>query len=151
MPPTLPPSIKHLVVGAGALGPASQEADLVEVFERQQRIGYPSELHTGEQAVHDHMTALYPDWRAPGLTVCLHEHAGGFAFNRESMLGLADKARAAGARIVEGVEVTGFESDNAGAVTTVRTSAGDIAVEQVVVAVGPWIARLWELLDLPRR
>ena len=42
--------------------------------------------------------------------------------------------------IVEGVEVTGFERDGAGAVTAVRTSAGDVAVEQVVVAVGPWIA-----------
>ena len=31
------------------------------------------------------------DWRAPGLTVCLHEHAGGFAFNQESMHGLADQ------------------------------------------------------------
>ena len=40
------------------------------------------------------MRSLYPDWRAPGLTVCLHEHAGGFAFNKESMHGLADKARA---------------------------------------------------------
>ena len=58
-----------------------------------------------------HMRGLYPDWRAQGLSVCLHEHAGGFAFNRESMLGLADKARAAGAQIVEGVEVTGFEFD----------------------------------------
>ena len=96
-----------------------------------------------------HMCSLYPDWRAPGLTVCLHEHAGGFAFNRESMLGLADKARAAGAQIVEGVEVTGFDSDSSGAVTTVHTSAGDIAVEQVVVAVGPWIASLWEMLGLP--
>src|ERR671924_1120469 len=121
MPPTLPPSIKHLVVGAVAHGPASQEADLVEVFERQQRIGYPSELHTGERAVHEHMRALYPDWRAPGLTVCLHERAGGFAFNRESMLGLASKARAAGARIAEGVEVLGFSFDGSGAVTSVRT------------------------------
>ena len=32
----------------------------------------------------------------------------------------------------------------------VHTSAGDIAVEQVVVAVGPWIASLWEMLGLPR-
>ena len=44
------------------------------------------------------MRSLYDDWRAPGLTVCLHEHAGGYAFNRESMLGLADLARAAGRR-----------------------------------------------------
>src|SRR3954465_7006378 len=136
--------------GAGyiALGPPSQESDLAEVFERHQRIGYPSELHTGEAEVSAHMSSLYPDWRAPGLTVCLHEHAGGFAFNRESMLGLAGKARAAGAEIVEGVEVTGLETDGSGAVTTVHTSAGDIAVEQVVVAVGPWVASLWEMLGL---
>ena len=35
--------------------------------------------------------------------------------------------------------------------TSVRTSAGDVAVEQVVVAVGPWIAGLWEMLGLPDR
>ncbi len=34
-----------------ALGPSSQEPDLTEVFERQQRIGYESELITGEAAV----------------------------------------------------------------------------------------------------
>jgi glycine/D-amino acid oxidase-like deaminating enzyme len=132
-----------------ALGPAAQEADLVEVAERQERLGYPSEIVVGEQAVTAHMRALYPDWRARGLSVCLHEHAGGFAYNRESILGLAGKARAAGARIAEGVEVTGFDIDGSGAVTAVRTSAGRIAVEQVVVAVGPWIATLWEQLGLP--
>ena len=65
-----------------ALGPESQRGDLEEVFERQQRIGYDSELHTGEAEVMAHMKTLYPDWRAPGLTVCLHEHVGGFAFNK---------------------------------------------------------------------
>jgi glycine/D-amino acid oxidase-like deaminating enzyme len=134
-----------------ALGPAAQEPDLVEVRERHERIGYDSTLITGEQAVAAHMRALYPDWRAEGLTVCLHEHRGGFAFNRESMLGLADKARAAGAEIAEGVEVTGFDRDGSGAVTTVRTTAGDVAVEQVVIAVGPWVPQLWAMLDLPDR
>jgi glycine/D-amino acid oxidase-like deaminating enzyme len=132
-----------------ALGPPAQEGDLVEVHERQQRIGYPSELLVGEQEVEAHMRALYPDWRAPGLTVCLHEHAGGYAFNRESMLGLADKARAAGATIQTGVTVTGFELDGSGAATKVHTTEGAIEVDQVVVAVGPWIASLWEMLGLP--
>ncbi len=137
--------------GYVALGPAAQEGDLTEVFERQQRIGYPSELIVGEREVFEHMRGLYPDWRAPGLTVCLHERAGGFAFNRESMEGLAAKAREAGARIETGVEVTGFELDGAGAVTTVRTSVGDLTPEQVVVAVGPWVPQLWAMLDLPDR
>ena len=91
-----PETLHYHPSGYVALGPPSQEPDLVEVFERQQAIGYRSELHTGEAAVRDQMRGLYPDWRAEGLSVCLHEHAGGFAFNRESMLGLAEKARARG-------------------------------------------------------
>jgi methylglutamate dehydrogenase subunit A len=146
-----PEALHYHGSGYIALGPPAQESDLVEVYERQQRIGYPSELIVGEEEVAGHMRSLYGDWRAPGLTVCLHERAGGYAFNKESMLGLARKAQAAGARIATGVEVTGFELDNAGAVTTVHTSAGDIAAEQVVIAVGPWIPHVWEMLGLPER
>ena len=144
-----PEALHYHGSGYVALGPADQESDLVAVHERHERIGYPSELVVGEAEVRDHMRALYPDWRADGLTVCLHEHAGGFAHNKASMHGLADKARAAGARIVEGIEVTGFATDGSGAVTRVETDAGAIAAEQVVVAVGPWIAGLWEMLGLP--
>jgi glycine/D-amino acid oxidase-like deaminating enzyme len=144
-----PEALHYHGTGYIALGPPAQEGDLAEVHERQQRIGYPSELHLGTDEVSAHMRSLYPDWRAPGLTVCLHEHAGGYAFNLESMRGLAQKARAAGAEIREGVEVTGFKFDDSGAVTRVSTPAGEIEVEQVVVAVGPWIASIWEMLGLP--
>ena len=146
-----PERLHYHGTGYIALGPSAQEEDLIQVFERQQRIGYPSELHVGADEVTRHMKSLYSDWRAPGLTVCLHEHAGGYAFNRESMFGLADKAREAGARIFPGVEVTGFEFDESGAVTLVHTSQGDVAVDQVVVAVGPWVATFWEMLGLPDR
>jgi len=144
-----PETLHYTGSGYIALGPELQQEDLVAVHERQQGIGYPSELHVGGAEVDAHMRSLYHDWRAPGLTVCLHEHAGGFAFNRESMLGLADNARAAGARIAPGVEVTGFDFDQSGAATRVHTSLGTIEVEQVVVAVGPWIASLWSMLGLP--
>src|SRR5690349_12363106 len=126
-----PEALHYHGSGYIALGPPAQESDLIAVYERQQRIGYPSELYVGEEGVAAHMRSLYADWRAPGLTVCLHERAGGYAFNKESMLGLADKARAAGARIETGIAVTGFELDNAGAVTLVHTRAGDIAPDRV--------------------
>ena len=42
-----PETLHYHGSGYVALGPPSQEPDLTEVFERQQRIGYPSELHTG--------------------------------------------------------------------------------------------------------
>ena len=148
---TDPATLHYHGTGYIALGPASQEPDLVEVSERHERIGYPSTLVVGEQAVRTYMRALYPDWRAKGITVCLHEHVGGFAFNRESMLGLAGKARSAGAVISEGVEVRDFSFDSSGAVTRVHTSAGEIACQRVVIAVGPWIPTLWGRLGLPDR
>ena len=51
-----------------------------------------------------------------------------------------------------GVEVTGFDFDESGAVThRSRRARATIAVDQVVVAVGPWIASLWQMLGLPDR
>ena len=44
-----PEALHYHPSGYIALGPASQEPDLTEVFERQQRIGYRSELHLGER------------------------------------------------------------------------------------------------------
>src|SRR5215510_5677542 len=42
-----------------ALGGPSQESDLQSVFERQERIGYPSSLITGEDEVFAHMQSLF--------------------------------------------------------------------------------------------
>ena len=137
-------------VGYIALGPAVQESDLTAVYERHERIGYRSELITGERDVASHMKSLFPDWRAQGVTVCLHEHQGGFAFNVESVLGLRDKCLAEGVQILAHTEVTGFRSGSDGSVTAVETNRGLISVgEQVVVAPGPWAKRFWELLGLP--
>ncbi len=83
-------------VGYIALGPQVQESDLTAVYERHQRIGYRSDLYLGEAEVDAHMKELFPDWRAKGVTVCLHEHQGGFAFNLESVAGLRDKCLAEG-------------------------------------------------------
>ncbi len=137
-------------VGYIALGAAVQESDLTETYERQERIGYRSELIVGEAEVDAHMKALFPDWRARGVTVCLHEHQGGFAFNMDSVHGLYGKCREAGVTVLTGVEVVGFDDATDSSITAVRTSAGRIEVgEQVVVAPGPWAKRFWAMLGLP--
>jgi glycine/D-amino acid oxidase-like deaminating enzyme len=146
-----PPGFSYHPVGYAALGCGAQVDDLTAVYERQQRIGYPSELIVGADAVRSHMKEMFPDWRAQGVEVCLHEEKGGYANNMASMQGLAKKAQEAGARLVTGVKVTGFDMDDSGAVQTVHTDQGDIAVEQVVVGVGPWIATIWEMLGLSDR
>jgi glycine/D-amino acid oxidase-like deaminating enzyme len=142
-----PAAYHYNAVGYVALGAQVQEADLGATFERQERIGYRSELIAGEAEVDAHMKGLFPDWRARGVTVCLHEHQGGFAFNVESVLGLRDKCLAEGVSVLEGVEVTGFSFRDDDSVSSAHTSAGAIEVgEQVVVAPGPWAARFWSLL-----
>jgi len=137
-------------VGYVALGPKVQEGDLISVYERHERIGYRSELIVGEAEVDAHMKGLFPDWRAKGVTVCLHEHQGGFAFNLESVAGLRDKCVDAGVAIHSHTTVTGFRSADDGTVTHVETDKGDVAVgEQVVIAPGPWAQHFWRLLGLP--
>ena len=139
-------------VGYMAIGPAVQEADLVAVHERQEGIGYRSTLITGEREVDAYMKDLFPDWRAQGVTVCLHEHQGGFAFNKDSVLGLLGKAQSEGVQVLSGSEVTGFDFGGDDSVRAVETNEGRIEVdEQVVIAPGPWAKDFWELLGLPAR
>jgi methylglutamate dehydrogenase subunit A len=145
-----PAAYHYNPVGYIALGAGVQEADLIATYERQERIGYRSELVVGAAEVDRHMRSLFPDWRARGVTVCLHEHQGGFAFNLESVQGLAAKCESEGVPILSGVEVTGFESRSDGSVGTVLTTEGPIEVgEQVVLAPGPWAAQFWAMLGLP--
>src|SRR3989440_4046339 len=133
-----PAAYHYNAVGYIALGAAVQEPDLVATYERQERIGYRSELIVGAREVDEHMKALFPDWRARGVTACLHEHQGGFAFNLDSVLGLVGKCESEGVEILSGVEVQGLELAADDSVTALSTSAGRIEVgEQLIIAPGP--------------
>ena len=145
-----PEAYHYNPVGYMALGPAVEQSDLEEVFERQQRIGYRSKLITGEREVDAYMREVFPDWRAKGVTVLLHEDEGGFAFNKDSVLGLLGKAQGESVNVLTGVEVTGFDLNGDDCVRTVRTNQGDIEVgEQVILAPGPWAKQFWSMLGLP--
>jgi glycine/D-amino acid oxidase-like deaminating enzyme len=122
---------------------------LAAVHQRHQRLGYPSTLIQGERQVKAYMQNIFHDWQAEKLEVVLHEHRGGHAWSKQAIHGLAIKAGIEDTVLQVGPAVTGFQFGNDGAVTIVNTDAGDIEVGQVVVAVGPWIARLWQLLELP--
>ena len=117
-----------------------QERDLTAVFERQQRIGYRSELILGEAEVDAHMKALFPDWRAQGRHGLPARAPGRLRLQRR--VGDGPRATSAveeGVAILSDVEVTGFELGDDDTVTAVETSKGTIEVgEQVVIAPGPW-------------
>src|SRR5439155_7979420 len=125
-----PAAYHYNPVGYIALGAGVQEPDLTAVAERHERIGYRSELILGEREVDEHMKGLFPDWRARGVTVCLHEHQGGFAFNMDSVLGLLGKAEAEGVRLLAGVEVVGFEPGSDGSVRALATNRGRLEIEE---------------------
>jgi glycine/D-amino acid oxidase-like deaminating enzyme len=145
-----PAAYHYNPVGYIALGAAVQESDLIATYERQERIGYRSELIVGAAEVDAHMKALFPDWRARGVTVCLHEKQGGFAFNMASVIGLVGKCESEGVTILSEVEVEDVELGPDDAVTGVVTNRGRIEVgEQLVLAPGPWAKHFWRLLGLP--
>ena len=145
-----PEAYAYNPVGYIALGAARQEADLTATYERQERIAYDSELIVGADAADAHMKELFPDWRAQGVTVCLHEHQGGFAFNMDSVRGLYEKCRSQDVNVLTGVEVTGFSDAADGSIERVETTHGTIEVgEQVVIAPGPWAKRFWKMLGMP--
>ena len=86
------------------------------------------------------------------MTVCLHEHQGGFAFNMDSVRGLVAKCESEGVTILSGVEVRGLEEAADGTVRAVVTDRGSVQVgEQLVIAPGPWAKHFWSMLGLPAR
>ncbi len=147
-----PKAYHYHPVGYMQISPESMRSQIAEIAEQQREIGYESEFIEGEAESAKYMQGLFSDWQAPGITSVLHEKRGGYANNKASMHGLADKAKGAGARILTGVEVKGFGfGANSKAVTSVETDQGSIGVDQVIVAVGPWVPRIWGMLELPER
>ena len=135
-------------VGYIAVVPEAQAEELERIAEQHAAIGYASTFTRGAGPVAEHMRDLFPDWRARGVTASLHEARSGWADAGTTLAALAGMARSAGVRVVEGVEVLGFDFTT-GAVTGVETTAGPIACETVVVAPGPWARDLWRMLELP--
>ena len=106
-----PAAYHYNPVGYMALGAAVQEPDLIAVYERQERIGYRSELIVGEAEVDAHMKALFPDWRARGRDRLPAREAG--RLRLQHGLGDAGSSGSASPRastILSGVEVRSSSS-----------------------------------------
>lgn len=146
-----PEAFAYNPVGYMQISPESMHADVAEIYQQQQAIGYDSAFIEGEADSASYMKGLFDDWQAKGITSVLHEKKGGFAHNTKSIYGLAGKAEAKGVRVLTGVTVTGFQTGhNSAAVTAVETDRGLIECEQIVVGVGPWVKQIWDMLDLPK-
>ena len=123
-------------------------ADVAIIAEQQAAIGYESVFVEGEQETFNYMKGIFDDWRCTGVTSVLHEKKGGYAHNMATVNGLLAKAQAEGVNVVTDTLVTEL-AINGGAVSHVVTNRGLIQVDHVVAAAGPWMPKLWEMLDLP--
>lgn len=137
-------------VGYMQISCESMHDDIRSIYEQQRAIGYRSALIEGEKDCLKYMRELFDDWRARNITSVLHEMPGGYANNTKSIYGLAGKAEFEGVRIMTGVEVTALVQDSKGAIKSVQTTKGSIDCDYVVVGVGPWVKRFWEMLELPK-
>lgn len=79
-----------------------------------------------------------------GCTFCPTD---GIASPNDVTVGYATAARRLGARLKEGVEVTGIDIAS-GRVQGVRTSGGDIATRLVINCAGPWAASIGRMAGL---
>ena len=146
-----PEAYSYHPVGYMQISPEVMREDVSTIAEQQKDIGYESVFIEGAKESTEYMRGLFDDWQAQGITSVLHEKPGGYSNNTRAMYGLAGKAEGEGVRILTGATVQGFERGNgSGAVAAVVTDRGTIECDYVVLAAGPWVKSLWEMLELPR-
>jgi sarcosine oxidase, subunit beta len=132
----------------GYLFLVSDEADLRGFGERialQRRLGADVRLITPDDA-----RRLVPGLHVDDLMAAVWGVDDGMAGPAEVTAGFARRAREHGARIVEGVEVTGFALEG-GRLGGVRTSDGEISTPLAIDAAGPSAGRIARLagIDVP--
>jgi methylglutamate dehydrogenase subunit A len=134
-------------VGYLAAVPPAQVDDLVAIRAGHERVGYDSELVVGAEACREYLTWTWPDWDAP-VEALLHERRGGWADSMQTVRRLAERARAAGAEVREGVEVVGFERAGDGVDAVLTADGRRIECETLVLAPGPWAAGVLAMLGV---
>jgi glycine/D-amino acid oxidase-like deaminating enzyme len=146
-----PKAYSYHPVGYMQISPKIMHEQVTTIYVQQQDIGYESTFIEGAEDSQNYMEGLFADWQAKNITSVLHEKKGGYANNTASVYGLASKAESEGVRIMTGCEVTSFDfGNNSRAVTGLQTNNGPIKCDYVVIGAGPWINKLWNMLELPR-
>lgn len=147
-----PDAFSYHSVGYMQISCEPMHEDVAQIYSEQKAIGYESSFIEGEGDCMKYMQGIFSDWRAQGITSVLHEKRGGYANNTKAIYGLAKKAEALGVRIITGVEVTGFQSENGStSIKAVETSKGNIGCGHVVIGAGPWVRDFWNMLELPKQ
>jgi glycine/D-amino acid oxidase-like deaminating enzyme len=96
------------------------------------------------------LTSIWPDFKHHSTDVVLHEHLSGYAGTAQSVRGLVEMCHRHGVDIRSGVEVTDYDIQG-GEVKAVETNQGRVEGDVVILCVGAWIPKHWEMLGNPMK
>ncbi|HEX3724381.1 MAG TPA: FAD-dependent oxidoreductase [Nitrolancea sp.] len=136
-------------VRTGAIVTVSTSGDDAVNIERMQRniamqnrVGIASEVISAER-----FRELQPFTRVDDVAVAAYERDSGYVDAVAATRGMAEAAVRGGARIAEGLTVTGILTGSDG-VTGVETNAGPIYAKTVVCAAGAWSVPLLQAIGI---
>jgi sarcosine oxidase len=95
----------------------------------------------------DELRRRYPPFHLPEAFVGVLERSSGFLYVDECVRTFQDEARKLGAKLHDNEAVTSWQTS--GNSVTVKTSRGEYSAAKLVIAAGPWSARLLEGLSVP--
>jgi glycine/D-amino acid oxidase-like deaminating enzyme len=131
-------------VGYVSCGEENQAEAYERIQQSQNSVGYHSDLYVGADA-HRFLHSYWPDFKVDKVGLVLHEKLSGYAGTMHMVRGFVEKLEALGVQCHWGVEVTGYDVQG-GTVKKVTTNKGDIACDAVVLGLGAWTPKHWELL-----
>jgi sarcosine oxidase len=134
---------KHLLTEAPCLSigdPSSHIVQGVQASAREHKLPV-------EKLSIDELRRRWPPFHLPEASVGLLERCSGFLYVDDCVRTFQDEARKLGATLHDNEPVTGWQTS--GKSVTVKTSRGEYSAPKLVIAAGPWSARLLEGLGVP--
>jgi sarcosine oxidase subunit beta len=126
-------------VGAILPVPQSERAALQREVEVMQQAGHDTRLIERAE-----LAGLVPGWNLDGLDLAAYSPGSGFIDPPMVTTALMNRARALGARVYQGAEVTAIRVEH-GRVVGVASNRGSVDAPVVVIAAGAWSARVGRL------
>ncbi len=134
-------------VGYISCGEENQTEEFAKITASQNACDYPCSMYTGDEA-RKYLKSIWPDFNPHSIGVVLHEKMSGYAGTVQAVKGLTTMCERHGVRILSGVEVKGYNSNN-GTVTSVETNLGSIKCDMAFLCLGAWTPQHWEMLGKP--
>ena len=136
---------RHLYTETGVLTLGQpDDGHTLPGYETMRAAGLPVERLTPEEC-----RARFPQFTPEGYEAITYNHTGGMLYASECLLALADRLRASGGILREGVRVARVEPLASGGGRVVVEDGDALTADRVIVTAGPWVHDVLPDLPLP--